>query len=163
MKMSIYKCGFKFPDKYRLISFHPCAAYMRQWIGWALVPKMVCRLFDAKPLCHPMLIYCQLDHKKQTSVTLYLNYKDFHSRWCIRKHRLLNGGHFVPEFPGQSMISGVSSREQVQTHKYASNVFGGYVGEIYWYFYRCTFWTRGRADNFGECNIRGVLDSWKYF
>ena len=38
-----------------------CAAYMRQWTGWALVQIMACRLFGAKPLPEPMLIYCQFD------------------------------------------------------------------------------------------------------
>ena len=35
----------------------PSAAYMRQWIGAALVEIMACRLFDAKPLSRPMLDY----------------------------------------------------------------------------------------------------------
>ena len=35
---------------------------MRQLIGSALVQIMACRLFDAKPLSKPMLLYCQLDH-----------------------------------------------------------------------------------------------------
>ena len=39
----------------------PSAAYMRQWIGSALVQIMACRLFSAKPLSKPMLGYCQLD------------------------------------------------------------------------------------------------------
>ena len=37
------------------------AAYMRQWIGSALVQIMACRLFGAKPLSKPMLGCCQLD------------------------------------------------------------------------------------------------------
>ena len=40
----------------------PSAAYMRQWIGSALVQIMACHLFGAKPLSKPMLDYCQLDH-----------------------------------------------------------------------------------------------------
>ena len=39
----------------------PSAAYMRQWIGWALVQIMYCRLFSAKPLPKPMLGYRQLN------------------------------------------------------------------------------------------------------
>ena len=46
----------------------PTAAYMRQWIGSALVQIMACRLFGAKPLSETMLGYCQLDPKEQTSV-----------------------------------------------------------------------------------------------
>ena len=37
-------------------------AYLRQWIGSALVQIMTCRLFGAKPLSKPMLGYCQLDN-----------------------------------------------------------------------------------------------------
>ena len=37
------------------------AAYMRQWIGSALVQIMACRLFGAKPLSKPMLGYFYLD------------------------------------------------------------------------------------------------------
>ena len=33
----------------------PNAAYMRQWIGSALVQIMACRLFSTKPLYEPML------------------------------------------------------------------------------------------------------------
>ena len=39
----------------------PSAVYVRQWIGWALVQIIACRLFGAKPLSKPMLGYCQLD------------------------------------------------------------------------------------------------------
>ena len=45
-----------------LNSSPPSDGYIRQWIGWALVQIMVCRLFGAKPLSKPMLGYCQLDH-----------------------------------------------------------------------------------------------------
>ena len=44
----------------RVHSSPPSAAYMRQWIGWALVQKTTCRLFGAKPLSETMLFYCQL-------------------------------------------------------------------------------------------------------
>ena len=51
-------------DKLAMCYFYsspPSAAYMRQWIGPALVQIMPCRLFGAKPLSKPMLDYCQLD------------------------------------------------------------------------------------------------------
>ena len=73
----------------------PCAAYMHQWIGSALLQKMACRLFGAKPLSKPMLDYCQLGPKEQTSVKFYSKYQTFHSRKCIWKYRLRNGGRFV--------------------------------------------------------------------
>ena len=38
-----------------------CDAYMRQWIGSALVQIMAYSLFGAKPLSKPILGYCQLD------------------------------------------------------------------------------------------------------
>ena len=44
-----------------LNSSAPNAAYMRQWIGSALVQITACRLLGAKPLSKPMLGYCQLD------------------------------------------------------------------------------------------------------
>ena len=42
-------------------SYPPCAPYMRQSIGSALVQIMACRLFGAKPLSKPILGYCQLN------------------------------------------------------------------------------------------------------
>ena len=39
----------------------PCAAYMHQWLGSALVQIMACHLFSAKPLSKPMLGYCELE------------------------------------------------------------------------------------------------------
>ena len=43
----------------------PSAAYMRQWIGSALVQIMAWRLIGIKPLSKPMLGYCQLDPSVQ--------------------------------------------------------------------------------------------------
>ena len=40
-----------------IISSPPSDAYMRQWMGSALVQIMACRLFGAKPLSEPMLGY----------------------------------------------------------------------------------------------------------
>ena len=39
----------------------PSAAYMRQWIGLALVQILVYRLIGAKPLSEAMLEYCWLE------------------------------------------------------------------------------------------------------
>ena len=39
----------------------PNVAYMCQWIDSASVQIMACRLFGAKPLSEPMLIFCKLD------------------------------------------------------------------------------------------------------
>ena len=43
----------------------PSAAYMRQWIGSALVQIVAFRLFDAKPFSKLVLECCQLDHQEQ--------------------------------------------------------------------------------------------------
>ena len=37
------------------------AAYMRRWTRSSLVQIIACRLFGAKPLTKPMLVYCQLE------------------------------------------------------------------------------------------------------
>ena len=81
----------------------PNAAYMRQWIGSALVQIMACRLFGAKPLSKPTLGYCQLNPKEQTSVKFSPKYKISHSRKCIWIYRLRNGGHLVQEEMGQTI------------------------------------------------------------
>ena len=55
----------------------PSAAYMRQWIGSALVQVMASRLLGAKPLSKPVLGYCQLDPWEQTSVKFELKIFSF--------------------------------------------------------------------------------------
>ena len=55
----------------------PSAAYMRQWIGSALVETMAWRLFGAKPLSKPMLVYYQLDHKELTLVNFFSQISNF--------------------------------------------------------------------------------------
>ena len=94
--MTIMGCFYK-ASKF-FITFNsspPRATYMHQWIGSALVQIMACRLFGAKLLSKPMLGYCQLDPQEETSVKLRSKYKTFHSRKCIWKYHLWNGGHFV--------------------------------------------------------------------
>ena len=56
---------------------------------------MPCRLFGAKPLSEPILPYCQWDPKEHISVKFYFKLKSFHSKRCIQKCCLRNGGHFV--------------------------------------------------------------------
>ena len=73
----------------------PSAAYMRQWTGSAFVQVMACRLFGAKPLSEPMLAICQLDSWKHISVKFKSEFYHFHSRKCVWKYHLRNGGHFV--------------------------------------------------------------------
>ena len=73
------------------------AAYMRQWIGSALVQIMACRLFGAKPLSKPMLCYSQLYPFEQIKVKFETIYTAFHSWKCIWKCRQRNG-HFVQDY-----------------------------------------------------------------
>ena len=76
-------------------SLRPGDAYMhRQPTTW-LVQIMACHLFGAKPLSEPTLGYCHLDTWEQTSVKFNSKFKHFHSRKCIWKCCLENGGHFV--------------------------------------------------------------------
>ena len=64
----------------------PCAEYMRQWIGSALVQIMACCLFSANPLSKPMLGCWQLTPYKQTSVKFWSRFKIFYSWKCIWKY-----------------------------------------------------------------------------
>ena len=75
--------------KFLIKSSPPNAAYMRQWIGTALVQIMGCRQFGTNPLSKPMLVYCQLDSWDQISVKLESEFSHFHSQKCIwKKFRL---------------------------------------------------------------------------
>ena len=89
----IYLC---FSPFHHITSSPQSAAYMRQWTGSALVQIMTCRLFGAKPLPEPMLLYCQLDPYEQTSVKFQSRYKTFHSQKCIWKCRLRKWWPFCP-------------------------------------------------------------------
>ena len=62
----------------------PGAAYMRQWLGSALVQVMACRLFGTKPLPDPMLTFCHWDLKKQTSVKSNKNTKLFIQEYALK-------------------------------------------------------------------------------
>ena len=76
----------------------PGVEYMCQWIRSALVQIMVGCLFGTKPLSKPMLGYCQLDLKEQTSVTLLPKYKNFHSQklnFVCKKAAILFRGRWV--------------------------------------------------------------------
>ena len=54
-----------------LLTPSPSAAYMRQWIGSALVQIMACRLFATKPLSKPVPGHCELDAWEQTSLKFW--------------------------------------------------------------------------------------------
>ena len=74
---------------------------MRQWTGPSSVQIMACRLFGAKPLPEPMLVYCQLDSWEHISVKLKSEFYHFHLRKCILK---CPGGGGVNEILGDLCI-----------------------------------------------------------
>ena len=76
-------------------SLKPSDAYMRHQPRSSLVQILACRVIGAKPLSEPILYYCQLDPKEQTSVKLYSNLRHFHSGKRTWKCRVGNVGHFV--------------------------------------------------------------------
>ena len=79
-----------------LNSSPPNAIYMCQWTESALVSVMTCRLFGAKPLPEPMLVYCQMDSWEQTSVKFKLEFYHFRSGKCIWNCRLPKWRPFCP-------------------------------------------------------------------
>ena len=70
----------------RLNSLRPSDAYMRQLNIPTLIQLMVCRLFGAKPLSQPMLLYCHLDPKKHISGKFY----SINSKGLIQENALEN-------------------------------------------------------------------------
>ena len=82
-------------------------AYMRPWIGSALVQIMACRLFGAKPLHEPMMGYYHIGTIKNKlqwnfnpNTELFIQENVFESVVCQ------NGRHFVP---GVKMLQNPSS------------------------------------------------------
>ena len=79
----------------------PSAAYTRRWTGSSLVQVMACRLFGAKPLPEPMLVYCQLDSWKQVSVKfesefLSFSFTKMHLKmWSAQMAAILSRGKWV--------------------------------------------------------------------
>ena len=61
----------------------------------SMLQIMACHLYNTEPLSEPMLPYCQLDPKEHILVKFHLKFNSFHSRKCIWKCCLWNGGHFV--------------------------------------------------------------------
>ena len=94
-------------------SSSPSTPYIRQWNGWSLVQVMACRLFGAKPLPKPMLLYCQLDSWEQVSVKFESEFCYFHSikcilKWCLPKWR--------PFCPGGRWVKGRSQAAYKSPH-----------------------------------------------
>ena len=67
-------------------------------VDWVIIGSvMACRLFGAKPLTEPMLVYCQLVSWEQISVKFEFEFYHFHTRKCIWKCRLPKWRPFCPE------------------------------------------------------------------
>ena len=77
----------------------PSAAYMRYWIGSALVQVMACRLFGAKPLPEPMLTYCQLDPYEQNKIGIKVQYFSF-----TKMHSIMSSAKWRPFCPGRDEL-----------------------------------------------------------
>ena len=73
----------------------PSATYMCQRTGPSLVQVMACRLFGAKPLPEPKLVYCQLDPWEQVSVKFESEFYPFIQENAFENVVCQNGGHFV--------------------------------------------------------------------
>ena len=85
----------------------PSAAYMRQWIGSALVQIMAWRLFGAKPLSKPMLGYYEvviISLRNKLQWNFKQNAKLFiHYIAAANIVKMRDGGHFAQ---GEMSIQG---------------------------------------------------------
>ena len=63
-------------------------AYLHHQLMSSLVHIVACRLFATKPLSEPMLNYCQLDPREQTSIKLCLKFKHFIKENTLEKNCL---------------------------------------------------------------------------
>ena len=65
---------------------------MYWWRGLSLVPVTACRLFDAKLLPKPVLNYCQMQNKSQTSLNQSFPHNVIHLRIVSAKHQAFRPG-----------------------------------------------------------------------
>ena len=93
--MSVTPTYVAWRQKHFFNSSPSSAAYMCQWTGPSLVQVMACRLFDAKPLPEPMLVYCQLDPGNKFRWNLNRNFILFIQENAFQNVVCQNGGHFV--------------------------------------------------------------------
>ena len=82
------------PDKLSLLTHIPLV--LRRLTRSSLVQIMACRLFGAKPLPEPMVVYCQLDSWEQVSVKFESKFYHLHLIKCIWKGRLPKWRPFCP-------------------------------------------------------------------
>ena len=80
--------------EYPLVGFFPSAAYMRQCTWLSLVQVMACRLFGAKPLPEPMLLYLSIGPLGTSSSETRIWILSFHTEYAFDNVFYL-GGHFV--------------------------------------------------------------------
>ena len=55
----------------------PSAAYLHQWIGWALVQIMACSLLGANPSSEPVSGYCQWNPWEETADKFLIKIQNF--------------------------------------------------------------------------------------
>ena len=73
------------------------AAYMRQFIGSALVQIMGCHLFGTESLSEPMLSYCLMESQEQTSAKFQSKHKTSHQQ---KMHLKTSSAKWRPFCPG---------------------------------------------------------------
>ena len=93
--------------------YPPSAAYMRQWTGSSLIQVIACRMFGAKSLPEPILVYCQLDSLVQGSVKFESDCQHFRSgkyiwKCCVPKWRTLCPGRGELDIPSHIIASYIS-------------------------------------------------------
>ena len=95
-----------------LNSFPPCAAYMCQWIGSALVQIMACRLFSHTPFSRTFLVYCQFQGNFNTDTKIFFPENVSENIVC-EMAAILTRGRWV-NCPGTSEITldNIGKRDQ---------------------------------------------------
>ena len=127
---------------------------MCRWAGSALVQIMACRLDGAKPLSEPMLTYCQLDPKEHISMRFHLKFIYSHSRKCVWKCRLRNGGHFDQgEMSLQSSVCWVSMWGQPQFPICQVKTVVLFTKEVNLRLVKCPLVFNGRLANRGVTSL----------
>ena len=90
------RSAMQMPCAFWLMHFNsslPSAAYVRQWIGSALIQIMAYRLFSTKPLSKPIVNWT-FRNKLQWNFTQSTNI--FLDENASEIYRLRSGGHFCP-------------------------------------------------------------------
>ena len=118
---------------WRVNSSPPSAAYMRQWIGSALVHIMACRLFGTKPLSKPLPVFVnwslgiKLQWKFNPNTKIFIHENPFKNVVCERaaivsRGRWVNSVTYWPSnlcpntyFSQHSSVHFIDTRNSLQT------------------------------------------------